>query len=150
MVEIKKIVAPLDIEDEGSDNVLAYAANMAKAFDAELILMHAVSLSSYYGMDVEDAGDETVKSAIESVVRNATEGMDYILEDERLEGVKVSSTIMGGEPSEEILRIVGKEKADMIVMGNSGCSGFGCYIFGSVAHKVLQTSPIPVTIVHPE
>lgn len=35
MVEIRKIVAPLDIEDEGSDNVLAYAAGMAKAFDAE-------------------------------------------------------------------------------------------------------------------
>lgn len=150
MVEIRKIVAPLDIEDEGSDNVLAHAASMAKAFDAELILMSAVSLSSYYGMDAEDAGDETVKSAIESVVRTATEGMGHILKDERLEGVKVSSMIIGGEPSEEILRMVSKEKADMIVMGNSGCSGLGCYIFGSVAHKILQTSPIPVTIVHPE
>lgn len=150
MVEIRKIVAPLDIEDEGSENVLAYAAKMAKAFDAELILMHAVSLSSYYGMDDEVAKDETVKSAMESVVRNANEGMGYILKDERLEGVKVSSMIVNGEPAGEILRVVSQEKADMIVMGNSGCSGFGCYIFGSVAHKILQTSSIPVTIVHPE
>lgn len=150
MVEIKKIVAPLDIEDEGSDNVLAYAAEMAKAFDAELILMHAVTLSTYYGMEDEFAEGETVKSAAESVYQNAKEGMEYILKDPKLEGIKVSGKVMGGEPAGEILRIVSEEKADMIVMGASGCRGFGCYIFGTVASKTLQTSPVPVTIVHPE
>lgn len=150
MVELKKILAPVDIDDEGSDKVLEYAISMAKAFDSELVLMHAVSLSPYFGVVDEAASDETVDSAIKDIFKNAEEDMAAFLRDERLKGLKVSSIVVGGDPAEEILNALADTRADFLVMGINGCKGLGCYIFGSVAHKILQTSPVPVTLVHPE
>lgn len=150
MVEFKKILAPIDIDDEGSDKVLEYAVAMAKAFDSELVLMHAVSLSPYYGVVDESASDEVIDSAIKKIFQNAENDMANFLQDERLQGIKVSSIVVGGDPAEEILNALSDTKADFIVMGINSCKGLGCYIFGSVAHKILQTSPVPVTVVHPE
>lgn len=150
MVELKRILAPVDIEDEGSDKVLEYAIAMAKAFDSELVLMYAVSLSPYFGLVDETDSDETVDSAIKKIFQHAEENMISFLDDERLKGLKVSSIVVGGDPAEEIINAIENVKADFIVMGINGCNGLGCYIFGSVAHKVLQTSPVPVTLVHPE
>jgi nucleotide-binding universal stress UspA family protein len=50
-----------------------------------------------------------------------------------------------GDPAQEILKLIDKEKVDMVVMANKGEKGI--FRFGSVTEKVLKNSPIPVTTI---
>jgi nucleotide-binding universal stress UspA family protein len=53
-----------------------------------------------------------------------------------------------GDAAKEILKLIDKEKMDMVVMASHGEKGN--FRFGSVAEKVLKHSPAPVTIIPAE
>ncbi len=55
--------------------------------------------------------------------------------------------IEGGEPADAILRAAKAHAADMIVMGARGLSELQGLVFGSVSHKVLHMTGLPVMIV---
>jgi len=50
-----------------------------------------------------------------------------------------------GDPAKEILKLIDKEKVDLVVMASHGAKGN--FRFGSVTEKVLKNSPVPVTVV---
>ena len=50
-----------------------------------------------------------------------------------------------GDPAQEILKLIDKEKVDMVVMTSHGEKGN--YRFGSVTEKVVKNSPVPVTTI---
>ena len=54
-----------------------------------------------------------------------------------------------GYPSIEVLKRASHDKADLIVMGTHGSSGFVHLVLGSVAEKVLRQAPCPVLTVPP-
>jgi nucleotide-binding universal stress UspA family protein len=50
-----------------------------------------------------------------------------------------------GDPAREILKLIDKEKVDMVVMASQG--EMGNFRFGSVTEKVLKNSKVPVTTI---
>ena len=60
------------------------------------------------------------------------------------EGVRATSTIVEGVPTERIVRAARARHADLIVMGRHGRTGFSRLLLGSVASRVIATSPCPV------
>ncbi|RZB35791.1 MAG: hypothetical protein SRB2_02783 [Desulfobacteraceae bacterium Eth-SRB2] len=50
-----------------------------------------------------------------------------------------------GDPAQEILKLIDKEKVDLVVMASRGERGH--FRFGSVTEKVLKNSPVPVTTI---
>jgi nucleotide-binding universal stress UspA family protein len=50
-----------------------------------------------------------------------------------------------GDPAKEILKLIDKQKVDLVVMASHGEKGN--FRFGSVTEKVLKNSPVPVTVV---
>jgi nucleotide-binding universal stress UspA family protein len=65
--------------------------------------------------------------------------------------VQVRSLVPYGHPVEEILRVVGEEQDDsLIVMGSQG-RGFLAQVFlGSVSQAVIRGAPVPVLLVPAE
>lgn len=54
---------------------------------------------------------------------------------------------VAGSAATEILKVAGKEKAHMIVMGTHGHGLIGRAVMGSVAQRVLSEADIPVLLV---
>ena len=54
-----------------------------------------------------------------------------------------------GYAPEEILKAAEENHCDLIVMGTHGRKGIDRIIFGSVAEKVVKTSPVPVLTIRP-
>ena len=54
-----------------------------------------------------------------------------------------------GDPGEEIVKTVEKEKIDLVIMGTHGRKGLEHTLFGTVAHYVVIHSKAPVLIVNP-
>ncbi len=65
----------------------------------------------------------------------------------RAVGVKATSTIVEGMPADRIDRAARASNADLIVMRTHGRTGLSRLLLGSVASRVITTSPCPVLTV---
>ncbi len=63
-------------------------------------------------------------------------------------GVELHSHIRDGQPAETILKTIGEQAIDLVVMGTHGRTGVE-RILGSVAEEVVRESPVPVLTVPP-
>jgi nucleotide-binding universal stress UspA family protein len=50
-----------------------------------------------------------------------------------------------GDPANEILKLVEKERADLVVIASRGRKGH--FDFGSAAEKIVRHSPAPVLVI---
>lgn len=62
-------------------------------------------------------------------------------------GVKAKSALVDGEPSRQILRQAVSKRADLLVIGTHGRTGFSRFLLGSVAERVAATAKCPVLTV---
>ena len=87
---------------------------------------------------------------MKEVIEDSEEKIKKILVPLVADGVKVSSIITSGEIAAAILNTAEEGEFDLIIMGTKGKSGMEGILFGSVAQKIVQTSPIPVLTLKPE
>jgi nucleotide-binding universal stress UspA family protein len=145
MNQVKKIVCAVDFS-EFSPVVAETAKTMAAAFDAEIIVLYAApSLSQYVGFHVPPT---SIENFVGEIVTGAEKSMETFLA-EHFEGAKATGKVATGYAAEEIIKVGKDEGADLIVMGTHGRSGIDLILFGSVAEKVVKSSPIPVLTVRP-
>ena len=52
-----------------------------------------------------------------------------------------------GQPVKALVELAENEKADVIIVGNSGKSGFQKFFVGSVSEKLVKESPCTVIVV---
>jgi nucleotide-binding universal stress UspA family protein len=62
-------------------------------------------------------------------------------------GLPDSSRIAHGDPARAIVKLARQQHCSQIVMGTRGLSALAALVLGSVAMKVVQLSPVPVTLV---
>ena len=61
----------------------------------------------------------------------------------------VKAKVLIGDVAEEIIRHAEESGMDLIVMGTHGYKGLEKVMFGSVAEKVVRSSPCPVLTINP-
>ena len=62
-------------------------------------------------------------------------------------GWEIEQVVTGGAPLRELLSVVAKARADMLIVGARGATGLRHLLLGSVADGALSASPVPVLIV---
>ena len=80
-------------------------------------------------------------------------GMQHLCETELKACPNMEIRLVQGDAASEILKAVQTEKADLVVITTHGLSHDKMEkkspLFGSVAEKVIRTSPVPVHLVNP-
>ena len=61
--------------------------------------------------------------------------------------VEAQILAIDGQPSRALADLAETEKADVIIVGNSGKSGFQKFFVGSVSEKIVKESPCTVIVV---
>jgi nucleotide-binding universal stress UspA family protein len=64
-------------------------------------------------------------------------------------GFNTIVNVLIGNPAEEILKFVEKEKADIVVMASRGKSGISRWDMGNIAEKVVRNTQAAVLLVKP-
>ena len=155
MPAIHRIVVASDFSEDAA-NALAYAQELARKFDSELIVVHVnETLTAFYGGPEFGAGYSP--PLIEAAARFAEEQkaasrreLSETLERLGREGFKARGIIRSGAPFYEIVETAKAENADLIVMGTHGRSGIAHLLIGSVAERVVRKAECPVlTVRHP-
>lgn len=125
---------------ECAEGAVERAAAIAAADGATLHVVSVVELAAY-GPDAHaslniDTFEERAESAVEAA-REVAES----------HGVDVETHVEYGGVHDNILRAIEASDADLAVLGTHGRTGFDRYLLGSVAEKLLRTSPVPVLTV---
>jgi universal stress protein A len=125
-----------------------YAIEWAKAFRAELFILHVVNsrLLGYPGFAASALGETTIMIE-EQIRKGVEEELETIAEEckTKLEKVRVFSET--GSPAEEIVAFAKAKAVDLIVMGTHGWTGAKHLLVGSTAENVVRTSECPVLTV---
>lgn len=150
MIAIKKVLVATDFSAP-SQTAVNYARAMARAFGAELHVLHIFEPLWITSADVVGGGVAlaTMIQGLEDTAKKQLE--DSVTEEDRRELRAVSEMVTSESPAREIARYATDHKVDLLVIGTHGRSGITRLLIGSVAEKVVRLAPCPVlTVHHPE
>lgn len=143
-----KIVVPLD-GSSWSESAIPQAQEIARAFDAEIILLHVFqSPASDYADQLALAGQQAVADRPYEEMR---ENLIALRNTLRREGIRAREQIIrSNNPAQAIVEFVESEAGvSMVVMSTHGRTGISRLLMGSVAQTVVKNLRCPVTLVHP-
>ncbi|MGA2510020.1 MAG: universal stress protein [Candidatus Acidiferrales bacterium] len=147
MFSPKLIVAPIDFS-EHSQEALKSAAELAKQYGSELLLVHAVPVIPRLGSTTEFFQEAQYEAALH---KDAEERLQKMVKDLTQQGVRAKAEVgIANEPGMEILRIAEHNHADLIVIATHGMTGWHRLVFGSVAEKVVRLAHCPVLVMRAE
>ena len=136
----RRIVVAVDF-GEASSGALTLAGDLARAFQAQIVALHAEVLEAppYFTHDQVQA----IQHQRDAVRSEATRYLER--HAERFTGVKVTPSISEAPPADAVLEA--SRDADLIVMGTHGRRGPARWWAGSVAERVVREAVVPVLVV---
>jgi nucleotide-binding universal stress UspA family protein len=140
---LKHILWATDYSEE-SQEALLYAGLFAKTFGARLSALHVVPdfspvlYESLPAIEAELTGRiEEAEEAAKARIRDISKARGIVFDD---------VLVRKGSAAKAICEAADKENADLIVIGQTGISGAGPSVIGSVTNQVLRSSAVPVLV----
>ncbi|MDP1571007.1 MAG: universal stress protein [Vicinamibacterales bacterium] len=153
MIEIRRILCPIDFSDY-SRRALDHAVAIARWYGSTITVLHVCSTTpvAAYAPGAPTPGVGSIVLT-EADRRELLAEMTRFIEAESAPGIPVEAMIREGAAAAEILSQATDLKADLLVMGTHGRSGFERLLLGSITEKVLRKASCPVLTVprrHPD
>jgi nucleotide-binding universal stress UspA family protein len=151
MIEIRKILCPIDFSDY-SRHALDHAVAIARWYESTIVVLHVFSAAPVPAYSPGAAGFEPVALTRADRDQLLAEVQRFIA-TESAPGILTQASIREGNAAREILNQAAAMKADLVVLGTHGRSGFERLLLGSVTEKVLRKAVCPVLTVprrHPD
>ena len=143
MIQIRRILCPVDFSPFAR-RALDHAAVLSRWYEAEITVLHvSPTMPAVFGLepmmteaalapfDREGLGRELLTFAGDTVEMKPTPQL----------------VVKAGSPVRTILEYAAEMKADLIVVGTHGRTGFERLMLGSVTEKVVRRAPCPVLTV---
>ena len=148
---MKKILVPTDFS-KPAQIAATVAADIARKSGAELTFLHVIEEATGNSLNVEGQvnveGDWEERLFTLKLIEKAKKQMTKLVEDPKLEGVRVKQALRIGSPYHGMNAIITEKKVDLVVMGTAGRSDLEQMIIGSNTEKVVRLSNCPVLTVH--
>jgi nucleotide-binding universal stress UspA family protein len=149
MVEIKKILFPIDLT-ENSSKLLPYVLSMSEKYNAMIYLLHVIAdIRLGYNVYLPDTTHSSLSVFQKEIADIAEKAMNRVCEEQLQDCPNFQKRIVSGDPATTILKAIDSEGIDLVIMGTHGRKGLEHAIFGSVAENVVKKSPVPVLVVNP-
>ena len=144
---MKRIVAALDFSDS-TPGVLETACGLAKAYGAELLLLHVLEPEptyTAYGFTpdefpaihtFQEEARKRAKLKLEEVAAGVPEGLP-----------SVSSELGESSPLQVLIDHIKEREADLVVLGSHGHGVVASLLIGSVAEGMVRKALIPTMVV---
>jgi nucleotide-binding universal stress UspA family protein len=151
VIEIRRILCPIDFSDY-SRRALDHAVAIARWYGSTITALHVFSVTPVAAYAPGAAGFDAIVLTQADRDQLLAE-LTRFIETESTPEVRVEAMIREGPTASEILSQAADLKADLLVMGTHGRSGFERLLLGSITEKVLRMARCPVLTVprrHPD
>ena len=139
----KQIFVPLD-GSALAERILPHVQAIAKGTGAKVLLFRVAS-SAPAAITAEAPAE--ARKLLEVEQARAAKYLEGVAKRLKDAGLATKIEVSVGEPAVEIVMAAEKEKADLIAIMSHGVTGLSHFDMGSVAEKVVKTSPRPVLLV---
>jgi nucleotide-binding universal stress UspA family protein len=129
----RRVLVPTDLS-AASRGAFALAAQLARAFDAEIVAVHSLDLHAL----------SRVTNAMAALVASE-DALPAFLEPE-FSGLRIRPRVQIGPAWERITQTAREEKADLIVMTTGASHDLSERVLGSQVERVVRTAPCPVLV----
>lgn len=139
------IVVGVDASD-GSLAALRSAASLAEKTGGQLsvIFVHDPGVARAFAATYDGAAEVYIEQSVEELETTSRERTFDLLSDRPLDW---TFDVVGGEAAHALVDVAKERSASMIVVGGRGHGVVGGIILGSVAQKLVRSSPISVLVV---
>ena len=154
----QKVLVPLD-GSKLAENVLPHVEMMVKAGAGEVILTTVTERISAHSYNVQLTPVSETLPVLEPVVkmpvsvgkmqRQGERYLNRIAKGLTKKGIKVRTSVLLGNPADEIGSLAEEEDVDLIIMSSHGRSGHSRWALGSISDKMLRASQVPMLLVMP-
>jgi nucleotide-binding universal stress UspA family protein len=143
-MELTKVLWPTDFSSS-AEKALPYVTSLTQKYQAEIHVLYVIEDIAHHDSWYGDFDRSHVDKLMEWAEKSATKRLEQVCEKYLNSCPLYIKHIAVGDPAQEILKLIDKEKVDMVIMTSQGEKGN--YRFGSVAEKVVKHSPAPVTVI---
>jgi nucleotide-binding universal stress UspA family protein len=149
----KKILVPLD-GSEIAECVLGHIKNLSQGAEAPEIVLFRVCeppvILADFPATLQEKWEDHVKEETDHMKQQCSLYLNEVEKRLKEAGLMIITQTALGKPAEEIIEYAAKNNVDVILMATHGRSGISRWAYGSIADKVLRSSPVPVMIIRPE
>ena len=136
-VELRRLRLPL---------VAPFRTSLGTERHRDVLLVHVLTTA------VPWVADGYVSPQVYEDMANATRAsgqkhLTALVRKAKRAGVRAKGLLLDGVPHERIVQAARSRKADLVVIGTHGRTGFAKLFLGSVASRVLAVAPCPVLTV---
>ncbi len=146
MESIQRILFPVDLT-ESSEKLVPHVVTMAEKFNAQVQVLFVVRIFQYF-TDIYVA-PPSISIFENELVDGARKKMDEFTQEHFASLPQTHGEVVLGDPPEVILSYITENQIDLVVMGTHGRKGLDRVLFGSVAERVIKSSPVPVLVINP-
>ncbi len=140
-MSVKKLLVAFDGSAD-SEKALDWACAMARQVEGTVHVIFVLELYDYFALE----GGAYVP--LEEIYREkADQKLAEIREKYKKDGLPIITLVRKGVADVEIIRYAHDISADLIICGTRGLGGIARALLGSVAHKLVTYSDLPVLIV---
>ncbi len=140
--QFKRILVPTDFTDV-SDRAVSYARNIARLYDAKIVLAHVNEPINPIAPPEIVWFDELTE------LKKDAELLESKSAELRGQGFRAETASLTGTLRDEILSAALQERSEIIVLGSHGRSGIMRILFGSEAEVVYRQAACPILVVGP-
>jgi nucleotide-binding universal stress UspA family protein len=153
MKDIDKIMVGCDLSSY-SRATLAYAAKLADKLAAELIIVNVINkkeldtilkvAEGQFDRNIEKYVEKSAEEYVNRAKKERSRQLEELIDDIGCTHLSIRKIFRVGVPFQELIKAIGEEEADMMVMGQKGRSDLADVLFGSNAEKVFRRCPVPL------
>jgi nucleotide-binding universal stress UspA family protein len=141
---MKTILTAIDFSD-ATDRVVAAAAELTRALDGELHLLHVVPPDpDFVGYE---PGPQHVRDQVAQSIAEDRHEIVELRDRLKQSGIQVQAQVVQGPTIQKILEEANRLPADLVVIGTHGHGALYDLVLGSVSDGVVRKSPCPVLVV---
>jgi nucleotide-binding universal stress UspA family protein len=145
---IHRILIAVD-DSSYSDQAVNYGVLLAKNLGSKITLVHVdeIPISSPYSADPLLIESPAMIPELMHIQEEASKLLFIKIKEQHGDVVELSTVTRIGRIQDEILFVADDCKADMIILGTHGRTGFDHFISGSVSESVARKAKCPVLII---
>ena len=147
MKRIRRIMHASDFS-AASRPAFRKAIDITRSARARLLIVHAVApiVPPLMGEGVYVA-PATWNAMQRQARQGAQHQIDKLVKEAKKARVLVEGLVVDGVPADQVVRLARTRRADMLVIGTHGRTGFSRLLLGSVAARVIAAATCPVLTV---
>lgn len=147
---MKKVCIAIDY-NVSAEKVAEIGYTYAKAFNAEVTVIHVFNDTIMYGME-EDSGfgfsGVTYENEIEfDNLRKANMGKYLKASKKHLKDDTIETQLLEGDTEDEILNFVKNWGADLLVIGKHKHNAVESVLLGNTAMKIIRRATVPLLVI---